>query len=99
MIILAIYAGWMLLGYLAFRITNKFRKGMTLWEHEVSPGRARFKHLTPKMGMCYMLFGGGFAMFFVMMTVLFVSIGRWYNRNFSNGFNSSLGANNFFGIK
>jgi hypothetical protein len=94
-----IYPMWMLLGYIAFRITNWFRKGKTLWEHEVTYGRSDFRHLTPKMGMCYMFFGGGFALFFTLATVTFVSIGRWHKKQFANGINHSLGANRFFGIK
>ena len=91
------YLFWVIGGYLAFRFVNKVHNGKTMFEHHTgytSYGREvyGYKDLTPKMGLCYMLFGGAGILVVAFIRMVFLAIS-------SRDFNRSITVNRFFGIK
>ena len=96
MVIAIVYAFSMVLGYIAFRLVNRYNHGRRLTKVYYTDKTTML--LTPKNGMNYVFVGLPYFIFAVA-TLTQRGIRRAYNKQFSGGINHSLGANRFFGIK
>lgn len=96
MTILGLYACWVLLGYLAFRLLVAVNDGRCLIK-EYSSDRFS-KPLTPKNGVQYMFLGGAVMFVVIVISMTIKGIKKAYKKQFSDGINHSMGANRFFGL-
>jgi len=97
------YLGWVLSGYLAFRLVNKVQRGRRLFSNhfwdDYSTSATCYWSLTPAIGLRYMFLWGAPVLLISIGVLSVRGIQKVYRKQFANGIDHSLAANRFFGIK